>query len=151
MIKKKKKSKKKRESSSTKKNGYILLVFIPIFITAYFNGQQRKKRLSTESFNTIGVIEKLRPNSPKGRTTRKDVVYFYFVKNDTVFHKITDLTENGIEKLGIKKNDCYKLKVVKSDYGIFDIDFKKRKDTLIDKRKYKVQIYNTSIHRNIIE
>jgi hypothetical protein len=73
------------------------------------------------------------------------------VKNDTVFHKIKQLTNGGIDNAGIKMNDCYEVKVVESDYGIFDIDFKKRKDTLIDKRKYKVQIYNTSIHRNIIE
>ncbi|WP_319811648.1 hypothetical protein [Polaribacter sp. PL03] len=87
----------------------------------------------------------------KGRTTRKDVVYFYFVKNNTVYHKITDLTVNGIERLGIKINDCFEVKVVESDYGIFAIDFKKKKDTIIDKRKYRIQKYNTSIHRNIIE
>jgi len=150
MTKRKKKSKKK-EPSSIKKIGYILLVALPFFVLFYFNGQNRKERLETEAFTTYGIIEKLRPNSMKGRTTRKDVVYFYFVKNDTVFHKLTDLTENGIERLGIKINDCYEVKVVKSDYGIFDIDFKKKKDTIIDKRKYQIQKYNTSIHRNIIE
>lgn len=151
MTKKKKKSKKKKEPSSIKKIGYILLVFSPIFIMIYFNGQSRKEKLETESFNTIGVVEKLKPNSKKGRTTRKDVVYFYFIKNDTVFHKLTDLTNNGIKRLGIKTNECYELKVVKSDYGIFEIDFNKKIDTIIDKSEYKTQKYNTSIHRNIIE
>lgn len=152
MTKKKKKRKsKKKEISSIKKIGYILLIAFPISILIYFNGKKRKEKLENNSFLTYGIIEKLRPNVSKSTTTRKDVVYYYFVKNDTVFHKIKQLTNGGIDNLGIKMNDCYEVKVVESDYGIFDIDFKKRKDTLIDKRKYKVQIYNTSIHRNIIE
>ena len=142
---------KQKEPSSIKKMGYILLVALPIFILIYFNRQSRKERLNKESFTTYGIIEKLSPNSRKGVTTRKDVVYFYFVKNDTVFHKLTDLRENGIDNLGIQVNDCYEVKVVKSDYEIFDIDFKKKKDTIIDKRKYQIQKFNTSIHRNIIE
>ena len=87
----------------------------------------------------------------KGKTTRKDVVYFYFVQNDTVFHKIKDLSKGVIAKLRIKNNDCFEMKVVKSDYGIFDINFNLKKDTIIDKTKYKTQMYNTFIHRNIIE
>ncbi|MDX6748149.1 hypothetical protein SHK09_15230 [Polaribacter sp. PL03] len=150
MAKKKKKSKKK-EISSIKKIRYIILIALPIFILIYFNGKKREEKLENNSFVTYGVIEKLRPKSMKGRTTRKDVVYFYFVKNNTVYHKITDLTVNGIERLGIKINDCFEVKVVESDYGIFAIDFKKKKDTIIDKRKYRIQKYNTSIHRNIIE
>ncbi|RBP26931.1 hypothetical protein DFR65_1131 [Oceanihabitans sediminis] len=148
---KKKREKEKKETSSLKKIGYILLFALPLFVLIYFNGQNRQEKLKNDSFTTYGIIEKLLPNSSKGTTTRKDVVYFYFVKNDTVFHKIKDLTENGIKRLGIKINDCYEVKVVKSDYGIFDIDFKKRKDTLIDKKNYKNQIYNTFIHKNIIE
>ncbi len=148
---KKKREQQKKETSFLKKIGYILLFALPLFALIYFNQQNRQEKLKNDSFTTYGVIEKLRPNSPKGTTTRKDVVYFYFVKNDTVFHKITDLTENGIEQLGIKTNDCYEVKVVESDYGIFDIDFKKKKDSIIDKRKYQIQKYNTSIHRNIIE
>ena len=149
--KKRKKKSNKKEISSIKKIGYILLVAFPIFILIYFYGKKRKEKLENNSFITYGTIEKLRPNVSKSTTTRKDVVYYYFVKNDTVFHKIKQLTNGGIDNLGIKMNDCYQVKVVESDYGIFDIDFKKRKDTLIDKRKFKVQIYNTSIHRNIIE
>ena len=61
------------------------------------------------------------------------------------------MSRGTIDNLGIKLNDCFEVKVVKSDYGIFDIDLKKQKDTIIDKREYKVQIYNTSIHRNIIK
>ncbi|WP_159948002.1 hypothetical protein [Polaribacter septentrionalilitoris] len=148
---KKKREKQKKETSSLKKIGYILLFALPLFALIYFNRQNRQEKLKNNSFTTYGIIEKLRPNSPKGTTTRKDVVYFYFVKNDTVFHKITDLTENGIKRLGLKINDCYEVKVVESDYGIFDIDFEKRKDTMIEKKNYKNQKYNTSIHRNIIE
>ncbi|NAS29918.1 hypothetical protein GTQ40_02940 [Flavobacteriaceae bacterium R38] len=97
------------------------------------------------------MVEKLKENARKGRTSRKDIVYFYFVHNDTVFHKLKNLSRGGIKKLDIKKNDCFEMRVVKNDYGIFDIDFKKKKDTLIDKRKYRVQKYNTIIHRYIIE
>ncbi|WP_066219835.1 hypothetical protein [Formosa haliotis] len=124
---KRKKDQQKEETSSLMKIGYILLFALPLFVLIYFNGQNRQEKLKNESFTTYGIIEKLRPNSQKGTTTRKDVVYFYFVKNDTVFHKITDLTENGIKRLGIKINDCYEVKVVKSDFGIFDIDFKNGK------------------------
>ncbi len=141
----------KKETSTFKTIGYILLFVLPIITLLYFNRQTRLEKLKNNSFTAYGIIEKLKPNSPKGTTTRKDVVYFYFVKNDTVFHKIWDLTEYGIESLWIKINDCFEVKVVKSDYEIFDIDFKKRKDTMIDKRKFKTQIYNSSIHRNIIE
>jgi hypothetical protein len=149
--KKRKKKSKKKEPNSIKKNGYILLVALPFFVLIYFNGQNRKKRLKTESFTTYGTVEKLKPNTSKGRTTRQDVVYFYFVKNDTVFHKLEQLTLGGIDRLKIKMNESFEMKVVKSDYGIFKIDFKKRKDTIIDKRKHQIQKYNTSIHRNIIE
>lgn len=143
--------KQKKKSSSIKTIGYILLFVLPIFTLLYFYRQNRLEKLKNNSFTTYGIVEKLKPNFPKGTTTRKDVVYFYFVKNDTVFHKISELTEYGIKNLGIKINDCYEVKVVKSDYEIFHIDFKKRKDTMIDKRKFKTQIYNTSIHRYIIE
>jgi hypothetical protein len=141
----------KKEISSFKKIGFILLFALPIFALIYFNGKKRKEKLENNSFLTYGIIEKLRPNVSKGTTTRKDVVYFYFVKNDTVFHKIKQLTNGGIDNLGIKINDCYEVQVVESDYGIFDIDFKKRKDTLIDKSKYEFHIYNTGIHMSIIE
>jgi len=147
----KRKNKRKKESSSIKKIGKILLFAFPIFILVYFNGKRRKEKLENNSFLTYGIIEKLRPNVRKGKTTRQDVVYYYFVKNDTVFHKIKQLSRGTIDNLGIKLNDCFEVKVVKSDYGIFDINLKKRKGTIIDKREYKVQIYNTSIHRNIIE
>lgn len=148
---KKKREKQKKETRLPRKIGYILLFALPLFVFAYFNREYRQEKLKNDSFTTYGIIEKLMPNSAKGTTTRKDVVYFYFVKNDTVFHKIKNLTENGINRLGIKIDDCYEVKVVKSDYGIFDINFKKRKDTVIYKKSYKNQIYNTFIHKNIIE
>ena len=140
-----------KKYSSIKTIGYILLFVLHIFTLLYFYRQNRLDKLKNNSFTTYGIVEKLKPNSPKGTITREDVVYFYFLKNDTVFHKISNLSEYEIERLGIKINDCFEVKVVKSDYEIFDIDFKKRKDTMIDKRKFKTQIYNSIIHRNIIE
>ncbi|WP_223034881.1 hypothetical protein [Hanstruepera marina] len=147
--------KKKKKYWSKKDKVYSVLTVVGIVtcltVLITHNRKNRAEKLENESFETYGIIEKLRPNVSKSTTTRRDVVYFYFVKNDSVFHKIKYLTNGGIKNLGIKLNESYALKVVESDYGIFDIDFKKRKDTLIDKRKYKVQIYNTTIHRNIIE
>ncbi|NQX81601.1 MAG: hypothetical protein HRT66_06375 [Flavobacteriaceae bacterium] len=151
MTKRKKKSKKIKQTSSIKKIGYISLLFAPLFIFIYINGKKRKEKLINNSFTTYGTVEKLNKNTMKGKTTRKDVVYFYFVQNDTVFHKIKDLSKGVIAKLRIKNNDCFEMKVVKSDYGIFDINFNLKKDTIIDKTKYKTQMYNTFIHRNIIE
>ena len=147
--------KKKKKYWSKKDKIYSVLTVVGIIgcltILILFNRKNRIEKLENDSFETYGTIEKLRQNVSKSTTTRKDVVYFYFVKNDSVFHKIKQLTNGGIKQLGIKQNESYSLKVVESDYGIFDIDFKKRKDTIIDKRNYKVQIYNTAIHRNIIE
>ncbi|MGK0447791.1 MAG: hypothetical protein ACJA2M_001570 [Polaribacter sp.] len=151
----KKLGRKKKKYWTKKDKVYSILIVglivIPLFFVIRYNAKNRHEKLNSESFTTYGTIEKLRPNVSKGKTTRQDVVYFYFIKNDTVFHKLEQLTLGGIDRLGIKMNYCFEMKVVKTDYGIFDIDFKKRKDTLIDKKKYQNQKYNTFIHKNIIE
>lgn len=149
------KRKKNRKYWTKKDKIYSILtvgiIIIPLFFVIRYNAKTRKEKLNNESFITYGTIEKLKPYARKGTNTTKDLVYFYFVKNDTVYHKIKHLTSGGIKNLDIRLNNTYEVKVVESDYGIFDIDFKKKRDTLIDKRKYKIQKYNTVIHRNIIE
>ncbi|WP_299524306.1 hypothetical protein [Winogradskyella sp.] len=98
-------------------------------------------------------MEKLKPHSLKGKNfaSRKDVLYLYYEKNDTIFHLIEYLPDGQIEKLGINLNDCFEIKAAKSDKNVFEIDFNNKKDTLIDKNNFEYQIYQTDIHKSIIE
>lgn len=143
-------------NSMTKKksNKYMLLTLLSISIfllCIYMYKQIRKEKLEAGSFNIYGVVEKLEANKFDGKTSKKDIVYFYFIKNDTVFHKIKNLPNGGIKKHNIQLNDCFEVKVAKSDYGIFNIDFEEKKDTTINKSNYKNQQYNSRAHRNTIE
>jgi hypothetical protein len=138
--------------SDGKKSSLLGGVLIVILIIILFNfSEKRNEELEKNSYAAFGIIEKLKPNAPKGTTTRKDVVYFYFVKDDTVFHKIVNLANSGIKSLGIKINDCFEVKVVECDHEIFKIDFNKKVNKFIDKKKYKIHIYNSERHRNLIE
>ena len=102
-------------------------------------------------FTTYATVEKLKENVRKGRFGRIDIVYFYFIKNDTVVHKLKQIPVKSIQKQKIKLNETFRLKVAKSDYGVFEIDFSERVDTTINKKDYKTHKYNTLIHKNIIE
>ena len=115
--------------------------------------ENKKEKINNDARIVYGIVEKLKPNVSKNMIyiSRKDVVYLYYVKNDTVFHVIEDLPDGHIEKLGIKQNDCFLVKIAKSDKDIFDIDFTKKIDTLIDKNNFEYQVYQTDIHRNIME
>ena len=115
--------------------------------------QSKSEKIKNESFKVYGIVEKLKPNSSKGKNfaSRKDVVYLYYEKNDTVFHIIEDLPDGKIEKIGIKINDCFEIKVAESDNHIFEIDFNKTLDTVIDKNNFENHIYQTYIHKRIIE
>lgn len=64
-------------------------------------------------------------------------MYFYFVKNDSVFHNLKEIPAKSIRKQKIMLNETFKLKVAKSDYGVFEIDFTERIDTLIKKMNIK--------------
>jgi len=99
------------------------------------------------------TIEKLKIGFRYGRRSfrKRDVVYLYFMKNDTVFHEIHTMPRRSIKKYNLQIGDCFLAKVAKSNYGIFEIDFTEKKDTLINKEEYKNQVYKTSTHRNKIE
>lgn len=137
-------------SEKQKAIGVIIIFFIPIFVMIYINGKNRKEQLANNSLMTIGVIEKLVESTSKGVSTRVDVVYFYFVQNDTVFHKIEDFSEGYIEQRELKINDCFETKIVKPNYVVFDIDFNKRVDTTINKNAYRIHKYNSSRHEDFI-
>lgn len=146
---KKKKSKKKKFSVWSFIATVVFLV--SIFVFGRIRAKLKEEKLKENGFNTIAIVEKLKPYSRKGKRSRKDIVYFYFVKNDTVFHKISDLNSGTINRLDIKINDAFDVRVVIGDYGMFKVDYEARVDTVIDKRDYQHQNYNTFIHRNIIE
>lgn len=135
----------------------LFIVFLVVIgIGIFLEGKKEsniKKEISAGHFKVYGVVEKLKPRSRNGRNyaSRKDVVYLYYEKNDTIFHIIEDLPSGQIKKLEINQNDCFLIKIAKYDKDIFSIDFSKKLDTLIDKNNYKNQVYKSMIHKNIIE
>ncbi len=141
-----------RKLTDGKKSALIGIILIGIlFSILFFYANKRKEKLNKNPFITSGIVEKLRPNASKSTVTKQDVIYFYFVKNDTVFHKITTLSVGNIENKKIELNNAYELKVAESDNGIFQIDFNKKLNKYIDKKKYQKHIYNSEKHRNWIE
>ncbi|SEM31474.1 hypothetical protein SAMN04488008_1155 [Maribacter orientalis] len=121
------------------------------FLLIYGVRVYRQNKLKKGAFITFATIEKLKENVTKGKSGRIDIVYFYFIKNDSVIHKLKQIPAKSIKKKKLKLKESFKVRIAKSDYGVFEIDFEKRIDTIIDKRDYNTHIYNTFIHRNIIE
>lgn len=149
---------KKKKPKYTLKQIIIYSIIIAGFVAiGIFIDKKKEENKSNEirngNFKAYGIVEKLKPHSLKGKNfaNRKDVLYLYFEKNDTVYHLIENLPDGEIEKLGIKINDCFEIKVAESDKNVFEIDFNKKLDTLIDKNDFEIQIYQTDIHKNIIE
>lgn len=128
-----------------------LAILGTFFLVIHVVGIYRKNKLTKGAFTTYATVELLKENQRRGKSGKTDIVYFYFVKNDSVFHKLKLVPVKSISKQKIRLNETFKIKVAKSDYGIFEIDFIERIDTIIRKEMYKTQIYNTFIHRNIIE
>ncbi|MFD2567180.1 hypothetical protein [Pseudotenacibaculum haliotis] len=147
--------KKQKKDKKKKINRYLLIgtlgFFVLIFIFIYYNGKAREQKLKDKGFDSVAIVEKLKLNASKGTTGTEDIVYFYFVKGDTVFHKISSLHSGTIKRLKIKLNDAFLLRIVKDDYSIKKVNYKVRIDTFIDKRKYHIHRYNTLIHKNKIE
>jgi hypothetical protein len=149
--------KKKKPKYSLKQIIIYFVVFVGIIIGGIFIDKKKAENKSDEikngNFKVYGIVEKLKPHSLKGKglVSQKDVIYLYYEKNDTIFHLIEDLPDGQIEKFGININDCFGIKVAESDNDVFEIDFNKKLDTLIDKNDFKHQIYQTDIHKNIIE
>ena len=141
-----------RNLSNGKQSLLIGIILIGILFSIIFLvSNKRNEKLENNSFTTIGIIEKLRPRASKSTITKEDVIYFYFIKNDTVFHKLTTLSVGNIENKKIELNNSYELRVVESDYGIFKIDFNKKVDRFIDKKDYEKHVYNSEKHKNWIE
>ena len=149
---------KKKNKKYTPKQILIYLIGISgiIYLGIFFDKTKednRKKEIEGGSFKANGIVEKLKTRSRQGKGSSglKDVVYLYYEKSDTIFHIIKSLPYRQIDKLGIKLNDCFEIRIAESDNDIFQIDFTKKLDTFIDKNFYQYQIYKTRIHKNIIE
>jgi len=99
----------------------LALFTIAVLLFFYFYHYETAKRtkLQQGAFESYATLEKLKENSRDGKTDKVDLIYFYFVKNDT--------------------------------YSVFKIDFKERVDTTILKQNYTTQIYDSFIHKNILE
>lgn len=121
------------------------------FLIIYTFKIYKENKLDKGSFITYATVELLKENQKKSKFGKIDLVYFYFIKNDSVFHRVSEIPVKGIRKKNIKLNETFKMNVASSDYGVFEVDFDKRIDTIINKKKYQTHIYNTFIHRNIIE
>lgn len=117
-----------------------IVAFISVLIVSRSNN--RAKELKSNHFTTIAVVEKIEEDVMQGKSTDKDYIYFYFVKNDTVFHDVVKLNWKGTENFGISINTCFQVQVANSDYSNFKIDFLKRKDKKIDKDDFALHVYN---------
>lgn len=136
----------------------MYLIFAAGLVALGFFIDNRKEEnkfaeINNGNYKVYGIVEKLKPHSPTGRRygNWKDIVYLYYEKNDTIFHIIEDLSDGQIEKLEIKEYDSFLVRIAESDKGIFEIDFTKKLDTIIDKNEFENQVYNTTIHKYIIE
>lgn len=126
---------------------FIMLLMIPLI---YFSNK-RTEKLDKHGLLTFGIVEKLKPNQRKGRTTSEDVVYFYFVVNDTVFHEIESISLNDISNKEIEIDKAFELKILRDDYSVNRINFNKPIDTFISKYKFHIHKYQSYRHKKIIE
>ena len=131
----------------------LALFTIAVLLFFYFYHYETAKRtkLQQGAFESYATLEKLKENSRDGKTDKVDLIYFYFVKNDTVFHKLKRMPAEFVKKKRLKQNETYKIRVADTDYSVFKIDFKERVDTTILKQNYTTQIYDSFIHKNILE
>ena len=67
----------------------VIAGFIAIGIFVDKKKEENKaEEIKNGNFKVYGIVEKLRPHSLKGKglVSRKDVLYLYYEKNDTIFH-----------------------------------------------------------------
>ena len=115
---------------------------VPLFFMIKSKAKDRNEKLANEAFIAYATIEKVELGAFKHGGIVKNAIYFSFAKNDTVYHKIKSLTPEGTRRLGIEVNNTYEMRVAKSDYNIFEIDFEKLKDTAINNQKFKIHRYD---------
>ncbi|GAB7089704.1 hypothetical protein [Marinifilum fragile] len=148
----KKKSNKEFSVKNRVKLAFILLaIFSPIFVFIHFNHKKNKELLQNDSFKTIAFIEKLRPNQRKGITTSKDVIYFKYRHNDTVFHGIHQEMVGTISGLKMKIGDAHELIVARSNSSVYRLNLDSKLDTVFNNSTVKCHSYKSERHRDIIK
>jgi len=124
----------------------VLFVPLPFILFGLSLEDDRQNKLANDSFVTVGTIEKFKYGYKSSY-----IVYYFFVKNETVYHRTESYPYDVKKKWNLKEGEAFELKVVKSDYSVSEFNFSKPIDTLIDKDKFSVHKYNSWIHRSIIE
>ena len=129
--------------------GSVLILFL--IIPLIYLSNKRAEQLDKNGMLTFGIVEKLKPNQRKGRTTNEDVVYFYFIVNDTVFHEIESIPLNGIENKEIELDKAFEMKILKDDYSVNKINFDKPLDTFVSKYNFRIHKYQSNRHKKFVE
>lgn len=129
----------------------LLAIFSPIFVFIYFNHKKRIELLQNDSFKSIAFIEELRPNQRKGITTSKDVIYFKYRHNDTLFHGITQGSVGTISGLNMKIGDAHNLIIARSNSNVYRLNFDLKLDTIFNNSAVKCHSYKSERHRDIIK
>ena len=133
----KKKSKKQFSKKHTKYPLIIAGGLLILLITGgLYKKKYRKDELAKGSFTTVVTIDEISRKWMGKPWLRKDVVHFYFVKNDTVYHISENYTRGTRKKWDLQPKKAYEIEVAESDYEIFEVDFSKPIDTVIDISKY---------------
>ncbi|MFK8038124.1 MAG: hypothetical protein AB8B74_07540 [Crocinitomicaceae bacterium] len=119
---------------------FALILFF--MVVSYFQ-DVKAESLAENGFMTVAVIEKTKDDVLGGKSQKRDLIYFYFIKNDTVFHDMKSLNWVGIHHYVIKVGNSFEMQVDASDYSNFNINFSKR--ILSDGKnesKYTDHVYN---------
>lgn len=131
----------------------FLIVASGLFLIFNYTLSKNKKKkdfLENDSFKTYVTIEFLKNNVNNGAAGQKDVVYFFFKKNDTIIHKIYNGTSSIISNYNLKTGSVYEAKIANKDFGIFEINFENKKDTLIINDLNLFQTFEGKKHRRLI-
>lgn len=134
------------------KSGLILFVILSplLILVAIYNFEKRKEALMNNSIETLAVIEHLSLDKSKGTTSRQDVVYYRFQFQDKIIHTMEGESSGFVNSLEITTGDIYKIKVVKTDSGINEIDYSNRIDTALTFDHNLKHQYQSTRHRKIV-
>ena len=146
--------KKKKKYTSKQKLVYVistLVIMSFFFYLDFYFKEKKKEKINNGSFETFAVIEKVKSNVRKsGRyNSRKDVVYFYFIRNDTVFHRIENKQNHFIKKNDISLGNSFRIKIASTDYDVFEIDFNDKMKESIDIKSF-INVYESERHEKIL-
>lgn len=131
----------------------ITIIAIPlIFSILYVNHLRilRILRIDNDECSSKGTVEKVLLSQPKGKTTRRDVVYYNFKISDSIIHDIEFISEGGARN--IKKGDMVNIQYECTDYWNNNLIFiaDRNANHVNVKNKYLVHIYKSKRHERLI-